>query len=112
MEEISILQFTLDSDSQLDWQKVRNLLAAEIAYEQMRAVRFRFVHLLAAIGLVVWLQSIWPDFVGTQVRHGVLALWASVFFVSLCAGIGEYLCHRKLKRCLAEKTINPSEHLS
>ncbi len=69
----------------------------------MSAARSRFVHLLAVVGAFVWMQVIWPDFVGAQVRLVILALWGSLLALVVWAAIGEYFCRRKLNRCLADK---------
>ncbi len=73
----------------------------------MSAARSRFVHLLAVVGVFVWVQVIWPDFVGPQVRLVVLALWGSLLALAIWAAIGEYFCRRKLNRCLAAKENKP-----
>ncbi len=107
-EETFILKFTLDANSHADRSKVRRLLEAQIAYEQMSAARSRFVHLLAVVGAFVWIQVIWPDFVGAQVRLVIVALWGSLLALAVWAAIGEYFCRCKLDRCIADKENKPS----
>jgi hypothetical protein len=46
----------------------------------MRTARSWFAHLLAALGVVIWLQAIWPDGL-SDIRFFLLALYAGVLFL-------------------------------
>ena len=57
------LGFTYDKTRDPDGETLRSVLAAQFAYERMRAARSWFAHLLAVVGVIIWLESIWPDLI-------------------------------------------------
>ena len=65
----------------------------------MRTARSWFAHLLAALGVVIWLQAIWPDGL-SDIRFFLLALYAGVLFLTVRAAIAEFFSHRKLNDCI------------
>jgi hypothetical protein len=75
----------------------------------MRHTRSWFAHLLAATGVVIWLEDIWPDLLPSYVRFFALALFGGLLFLTLRAAIEEALSRRVLKRHLnADKGVTLS----
>jgi hypothetical protein len=93
------LEFKIDRNSDPDRSKLRTLLEAQFAYERMRTARSWFAHLLAALGVVLWCEVIWPDSL-SDVRFFLLAVYGGVFFLTVRAAIAEFLSHRKLNDCI------------
>lgn len=96
-----ILEFRINKAADPDRSKLRAvLIEAEFAYERMATARSWFAHLLAVLGVVFWLAAIWPEFLPPGIRVFGLALFGGVLFLTLRAGIAEFVSQRKLKRCL------------
>lgn len=100
MRSAFILKFRINEAADPDRSKLRAVLEAEFAYERMATARAWFAHLLAVLGVVFWLAAIWPEFLPPGIRIFGLALFGGVLFLTLRAGIAEFVSQRKLKRCL------------
>jgi hypothetical protein len=96
-----MLRFTIDKERDPDRSKLRGILEAQFAYERMSAARSLFAHLLAIVGMVIWLDAIWPDWLPPEVRQFSLVLWGSILVLLIWAAIEEYVSRRRLKRYLA-----------
>jgi hypothetical protein len=101
---MEILQFTIDKAADPDRSKLRAVLEAQFTWERMSAARSWFAHLLAVLGVVFWLEAIWPDLLPVGIRFFALALFGGVLFLTLRTAIAEIVSQRKLKRCLADQT--------
>jgi hypothetical protein len=82
---------------------LRSVLEVEFVYERMGAARSLFFHLLAIVGVLIWLEAIWPDLLPSDVRLFIIILWGTILFVALWAAVEEYFSRRRLKRYLASK---------
>jgi hypothetical protein len=100
MRSAFILKFRINEAADPDRWKLRAVLEAEFDYERMATARAWFAHLLAVLGVVFWLAAIWPEFLPPGIRIFGLALFGGVLFLTLRAGIAEFVSQRKLKRCL------------
>ena len=98
-----ILQFTIDKAADPDRSQLRTVLEAQFAYERMSAARSMLAHLLAIVGVLIWLEAIWPDFLSEQARFFILVFWGGILFVVLWVAVEEYVLWRKLKSYLARK---------
>jgi hypothetical protein len=98
-----ILQFTIDKDNDPDRSELRAILQAQLAYERMRAARSWFIHLLAVVGIGIWLEAIWPDLVSAEVRFFTLAVFGAILFLTIRTVIEEVVSRRRLKRYVASK---------
>jgi hypothetical protein len=98
-----ILQFTIDKDNDPDRSKLRAILQAQLAYERMRAARSWFIHLLALVGVIIWLEELWPDLVPADVRFFTLAVFGGILFLSIRTTIEEVVSRRRLTRYIASK---------
>jgi hypothetical protein len=98
-----ILQFTIDKDNDPDRSKLRAILQAQFACERMRAARSWFIHLLAVVGVIIWLEELWPDLVPVDVRIFTLAVFGGILFLSIRAAIEEVVSRRTLTRYVASK---------
>lgn len=75
------LGFTIDKTRDPDGETLRSVLAAQFAYERMKAARSWFSHLLAVTGVVIWLQAIWPDLVHADIRFFTLTVFGGILFL-------------------------------
>jgi hypothetical protein len=96
-----MLQFTIDRDADPDRSKLSGTLEAQFAYERMHAARSWFAHLLAVLGVVIWLEAIWPDLLSSDIRVFTLAMFGAVLFLVARVALAEFVSHRKPMRWLA-----------
>jgi hypothetical protein len=94
---------TIDKTQHPDEETLRGVLAAQFAYERMRAARSWFIHLLAVVGVIIWLETIWPDLIPADIRVFTLAVFGGILFLSIRAAIEEVVSRRRLKRYVAGK---------
>ena len=97
------LGFTIDKTRDPDGETLRSVLAAQFAYERMRAARSWCTHLLAVVGVIIWLEAIWPDLIPSDIRFFTLAVFGGILFLSIRAAIEEVVSRRRLKRYIASK---------
>lgn len=67
----------------------------------MSAARSLCAHLLAVIGVALWLDEVWPGLLPAEVRIFALILGSSFFVMTLWFGVEEYFSGRKLKTYLS-----------
>jgi hypothetical protein len=104
------LGFNLDKTRDLDEETLRSVLAAQFAYERMRAARSWFIHLLAVVGVIVWLEAIWPELAPADIRVFTLAVFGAILFLSIRTVIEEVVSRRRLKRYVAStKGVTPKD---
>jgi hypothetical protein len=97
------LGFTFDKTRDPDGETLRGVLAAQFAYQRMRAARSWFTHLLAVVGVIVWLEAIWPDLLPADIRFFTLVVFGGILFLVIRAAIEEVVSRRRLKRYIASK---------
>jgi hypothetical protein len=97
------LGFTIDKTLDPDGERLRSVLVAQFAYERMRAARSWFTPLLALVGVIIWLEAIWPDLIPADIRFFTLAVFGGILFLSIRAAIEEVVSRRRLKRYIASK---------
>ena len=73
----------------------RRVLEIQLAYERMHAARFMLVHLLAFVGVVIWIEAIEPDLLPREMRLFTFILWGSFLFVTIWVAIEEYILWRQ-----------------
>jgi hypothetical protein len=98
-----IFEFKINKAADPDRSKLRAVLEAQFAYERMATARSWFAHLLAVLGVVLWLEAIWPAFLPPGIRFFALTLFGGVLFLTLPTAIAEFVSQRKLKRSLGAK---------
>ena len=67
----------------------------------MSAARSLCAHLLAVIGVALWLDEVWPGLLPRDVRTVALILGGGFLVMTLWFGIEEYFSGRKLKTYLS-----------
>lgn len=97
------LGFTIDKTRDPDGETLRAVLAAQLTYERMRAARSWLIHMLALVGVIIWLEAIWPDMVSADVRFFTLAAFGGILFLTMRAAIEEVVSRHRLKRYVAGK---------
>jgi hypothetical protein len=76
----------------------------------MSTARSWFVHLLAIVGVVIWLEEIWPDMLPPDIRFFTLAIFGGILFLALRVVIEELTWRVRLKRCLrANEGVKPTD---
>ena len=96
------MQFTIHSDIISDRSSLRPLLEAHLKYERMSAAKSRYLHLLAIVGVWVWLGAMWPSLLPVQVEEFVLVLWGVLLLIAVWASVETWAWHRKMTRYLSE----------
>jgi len=86
----------MDGNTDPDGSNLRTLLEVQFTYERMRTGRSFCVHLLAILGVPVWLEAIWPSLLPAEMRLFSLVLWAGILFIAMWLAVEEYLSHRTL----------------
>jgi hypothetical protein len=105
-----MLEFTIDRTRDSDGSKLRRLLQAQLTCVRMGAARSFLAHLLAMTGLVIWLETIWPDLLAPEIRFFVLAVFGGFLVLALGVVIEEIAWRVRLKRCLkADEGLKPLE---
>jgi hypothetical protein len=84
------------------------MLETHIAYERMSAARSILVHLLAFMGVIIWVEAISPDLLPSEGRLFTIIIWGSFLFVAVWVAVEEYFLWRKLTE-LARKGEASSE---
>ena len=86
-----------------DRSQLRSFLEAQFAYERMTTARSMLAHLLAIVGVIIWVEAIWPDLLPEEPRVFTFILWGSLLFLALWVALEEYVLWRRLARYLARK---------
>jgi hypothetical protein len=73
----------------------RRVLDIQLAYERMHDARYMLVHLLAFVGVVIWIEAIEPDLLPREVRLFTLILWGSFLFLTIWVAIEEFVLWRR-----------------
>jgi hypothetical protein len=97
-----MLQFTIDKTRDPAGSKLRRLLEVQLGCERMGAARSFLAHLLAITGTVIWLGTIWPNWVGPEVEIFALAAFGGFFLLAVGIVIEEMIWRIRLKRCLQD----------
>ena len=93
-----MLQFTIDNDRDSHSVSLRTMLEAHVIYERMSAAKKFSLHLLAIVGVVVWVGAEWPSLLPARLLDSALALWVGLLFFAVLATLEEWLWHRKVAR--------------
>ncbi len=91
-----------------DGGAVRALLQAHLAYEQAKAMRHFWVHVLALLGAVGALCLIFPQWQGTQIRAVLLASWGACVACAAVSGGVEWAWRRRETRLLSTNATRPN----
>ena len=106
-----MLQFTIDSELDPNGAAVRRLLEAHATYQRMSAAKRFSLHLLALVGVVVWIGAMWPALLPTKLLEYALALWGGLLLIAVLASLEEWLWQRKVARYRAERQENQKSAL-
>jgi len=69
----------------------------------MRAARSWFAHLLALVGIIVWLEAIWPELLSPDLRFFTLTVFGGVLFLVVRTALAEFTSRRKVSRYLGSQ---------
>ena len=98
-----IVEFKINKQLDPDSSQLSRLCEAQVAYKRMRATRFMLIHLLAFVGVVVWILAISPDLLPQRARHFTFIVWGSFLFLTISVVVEEYVLWRKLAGLLTPK---------
>jgi hypothetical protein len=106
----AIFEFTVDRNRDPDGSKLRGLLEAQFTYQRMRAGRSLCAHLLAILGVAIWVDALWPGILAPEARLLTLFLWGGILLIAVWCAIEEQVSARKLKdhRFDDERTSRPT----
>jgi hypothetical protein len=94
------MEIRFDRELDPDGTKLRTFLEAHETYERLGAARSFFVHLLALVGVIIWLDAQWPDVLPRQVYESAFGLWDVFFCIAFSTSIGEWIWYRRQRCCL------------
>lgn len=104
-----MLQFTINKNLDRDGTSLRRLLEAHLIYERMSAAKKFSLHLLAVVGVVVWVGAMWPALLPPRLMESASELWGAVLFFTVLASVEEWLWHRKVARYHLEHRAKQKE---
>jgi hypothetical protein len=78
-----------------DGSQLRRVLEIQSAYERMHGARYMLVHLLAFVGVIIWVEAIEPDLLPREVRLFTFILWGSFLFLTIWVAVEEYVLWRR-----------------
>jgi hypothetical protein len=90
-----ILEVKINKGLDHDGSHLRRGLESQSAYERMHAARYMLVHLLAFVGVVIWVEAIEPDLLPRELRLFTFILWGSFLFLTIWVAIEEYVLWRR-----------------
>jgi hypothetical protein len=96
------VQFQLNRTQPRGGSDLRELLYWELIYEDLHAVRLRLVHLLATVGVAVWLTGRWPALVSSTLREALFWVTGIMLFATVAAAVGEWICYTCRERQLVQ----------
>jgi putative copper export protein len=105
-----MLQFTIDNELDPKSASVRRLLEAHLVYQRMSAAKRFSLHLLALVGVVVWIGAMWPTLLPTNLLEYALALWGGLLLIAVLASFEEWLWQRKVARYRSEHQARQQEN--
>jgi hypothetical protein len=77
-----------------DRSRLDAALSADSARERTRALRQTLVHLLAILGVPLWLAAVWPRGIGSRLAAIVVTCWGLCLAAALAATLWEWRCQR------------------
>jgi hypothetical protein len=95
-----ILEVRINKQLDPDRSQLRHLL---VDYQRMSTARYMLVHLLAFVGVVIWLEAISPDLLPKEARFFTFILWGSFLFLTLWVAVEEYVLWRKITGYMVRK---------
>jgi hypothetical protein len=104
-----MLQFTMNRGPNADGTSLRKLLEAHRVYARIGAAKRFSLHLLALVGVVVWIGAMWPSLLPAPVRLPALALWGGLLFLAVLASVEERTWRRKLERLARHLREHPAD---
>ncbi|HEY1374868.1 MAG TPA: hypothetical protein VGH50_20515 [Candidatus Binatia bacterium] len=75
---------------------VRRLLEAHRRYARMSGAKTFALHLLALVGLALWIGAMWPAVLPGPVLDDALAVWIAVLGFAVLTSIEEWLWRRRV----------------
>ncbi|GEM_PF-3340954 len=104
-----MLELFIDKHGDPERATLRAVIEAQAAYERGRAARSCMVHLLAAAGVVIWIEAIWPDLLDAELRLLSLVLFGGALFAALRTVIEEKVRRRRFEDCLKARECWPAD---
>ncbi|HEX9443181.1 MAG TPA: hypothetical protein VGA73_03635 [Candidatus Binatia bacterium] len=104
-----MLQFVQKQDDDPNGAALRSLLDAHVRYQRVSAAKKIYLHLLAAVGALVWMGALWPALLPVQVEDFALALWGGLFLLILWASFDEWSWHRRVENYRKEQQAKQAE---
>jgi len=87
---------------QADRERLGRAFLSQWDYQEARRARRFFVHLLAMLGVVLWIASRWPGIVSAGVESIVSAVWLPCLAGTVAIAALEFIFYRRRQQCLSE----------
>jgi hypothetical protein len=100
MKSEEILELRINKQLDPDRSQLRRVLEAQVAYERMKTGRSMLVHLLAFVGVAIWLEATSPGLLPDDLRIFAVVLWGSFLFLTVWVAVEEYVLWRKFSAYL------------
>ena len=95
-----MLQLSMDKNRDPERAGLQSLIEAQVAYERGRVARSCFVHFLAAAGVAIWIDAIWPDVFAPDLHLVLLVVFGGALFAAVRTAVEESVRRRKYEHCL------------
>jgi hypothetical protein len=102
----------MNRELDVDDAAVRRLLEAHLLYVRMGTAKRFSLHLLALVGVVVWIGAMWPALLPARLMEYVLALWGGLLFIAVLASVEEWIWQRKVARYRIEHQVHQNSALT
>ena len=94
--------FTFSVPQGADRKKLQALIEAQFMYERMNEARLFFVHVLAIIGVPLWLYIWWSTVFSQTARAFILTLWSVCGLATLAVSVLQWVWYRRRTRRLVD----------
>jgi hypothetical protein len=102
-----LIHFTVAPKTDAAAGNVRAILRVHIAHESAQALRQFVVHLLAALGGLIALCMLFPQWASEEVRRALLDLWGACAVCGTAAAALEWKLYRQEAELLSHNRSRP-----
>jgi hypothetical protein len=87
---------------QADRERLGRVFLLQWDYQETQRARRFLVHVLATLGVVLWIVSRWPGIVTAEVESTISALWVPCLAGTAAVAVLEMIFYRRRQQCLSE----------
>jgi hypothetical protein len=97
---MSLIELKLSTAQDPDGTRLRDVLAAIAMVDRMNGLRSLAVHVLALLGVVQWIELVWPAVFPPGLRPILLVAFGAILLGAVWVGVLEYRWSRIQSRLL------------